>query len=743
MHRTTLSLALTAILLLTPESWAQVSSPHIGYVFPAGGQHGTTFEVKLGGQYFAEAVAVEVSGTGVTTKILRQTTPLKPSEIEALRKKLQDLNEKVRKTPADKKEIAAIREQLAQAAIPVNPVLGDNVFVEVTIAMNAAPGPRELRLQAKTGMSNPVVFDVGSLPEVRQKKESFDPEARPRPALARFVKKRSIARESAVKVSLPIVLNSQLMPGEVDHYRFTAKKGQHLVFRTRARALMPYLADAVPGWIQAALTLYDADGNEVAFNDDFGDSPDPVLDYKVPSDGEYVLEIHDALYRGREDFVYRIEAGELPHITSVFPLGGRAGVQTTVSLEGWNLPRPSLTLEAKEMKPGKIPLSMPNGELWSNQVPFAVNTLPEIMEQEPNNLIATAQRITMPIVVNGRIDKPGDVDLFRFEGQAGKVIVAEVWARRLGSPLDSYLKLTDAAGKTLAFNDDQEDRGQGLMTHHADSRIQTTLPKDGIYYLQIGDIRRHGSRAHAYRLRVSPPRPDFELRITPCSINARPGTTVPVTVHALRKDGFAGEINLFLTYRPVGFALAGAKIPANQNEVRMTVQVPPTPRPRAVQLEVEGRATIAGKLVSHPATPAEDMMQAFAYHHLVPADHLLVAVSKGARARFPARLLHTQPIKIRPGGTAIVRFAIPRGAASDKLQVILNEPPEGISLRRSVFEGDSAILELRADSEKVKPGLRTNVIAEVYPRSEKGGKPSRFPLGTFPAIPVEVIRPGR
>jgi hypothetical protein len=743
MNRAFVSLSLATLLLLAPASWAQVSSPHIGYVYPAGGQQGTTFEVKLGGQYFNEADSVQVSGTGVTAKVLRQNRPLTQAEITALREKLQSLNKQTKKSPEDLKEIVKIREQLAQAAIAVSPVLAENVFVEVTIVKNAPVGPRELRLQAKSGMSNPVVFDVGQLPEVRQKKESFDPEARPRRNLARFAKKRAIVRESEVKVTLPAVLNSQLMPGEVDHYRFSAKKGQHLVFRTRARALIPYLADAVPGWIQAVLTLYDADGNEVAFNDDYGDSPDPVLAYKVPAEGEYVLQIHDALYRGREDFVYRIEAGELPHITGVFPLGGRTNVQTVVTLEGWNLPRQSLTLEAKEMKPGRVPLSIQQGELWSSQVPFMVSTLPECLEQEPNNTIATAQKIILPIIVNGRIARPGERDVFRFEGRAGQVVVAEVYARRLGSPLDSFLKLTDAAGKRLAFNDDQEDRGQGLMTHHADSRIQTTLPTDGTYYVHIGDIRRHGSPAHAYRLRISPPQPDFELRITPCSINARPGTTVPVTVHALRKDGFAGEINLSLTFRPLGFALAGAKIPAKENDVRMTVQVPAMPRPKPVQLDVEGRAMIAGKIVTHRAIPAEDMMQAFAYHHLVPANHLLVTVSKDARARFPARLLHTQPIKIRPGGTALVRFAIPRGAGSDKLQVLLNEPPEGISLKRSVFSSDGAVLELRADSEKVKPGLRTNVIAEVYPQSGKAGKPSRFPLGTFPAIPVEVIRPGR
>ena len=346
-------------------------------------------------------------------------------------------------------------------------------------------------------------------------------------------------------------------------------------------------------------------------------------------------------------------------------------------------------------------------------------------------------------MIDGRIDEPGDLDVFSFQGHAGEAVVAEVWARRLGSPLDSFLKLTDSGGKVLAFNDDARDLGEGLTTHHADSLIQTTLPADGTYYLTIGDAQRHGGPAHAYRLRVSQPRPDFELRITPCSINAKPGSTVPVTVHALRKDGFAGEIKLSLTYKPVDFALEGAIIPGTDNEVRMTVQVPSTARPVAVQLDVEGRALVSGQPVTRPAISAEDMTQAFIYHHLVPAEHLLVTVSDDARALFPARLVRTGAVKIRPGGTALVEFAIPHGAATDKYQVILNDPPPGISLKCSTFTDGGAVLELSADSAKVMAGLRTNVIAEVYPESKQAGKPSRFPLGTLPAIPVEVINANR
>ena len=71
--------------------------------------------------------------------------------------------------------------------------------------------------------------------------------------------------------------------------------------------------------------MYDAKGKELAYDDDYRFHPDPVLFFKVPEDGQYVIEIKDAIYRGRPDFVYRIAIGELPFITSIFPLGGRAG----------------------------------------------------------------------------------------------------------------------------------------------------------------------------------------------------------------------------------------------------------------------------------------------------------------------------------------------------------------------------------------------------------------------------------
>ena len=138
--------------------------------------------------------------------------------------------------------------------------------------------------------------------------------------------------EPEMNITLPVTVNGQIMPGGVDRYRFTAHKGQRLVVVVSARRLIPYLADAVPGWFQAAVAIYDADGNELAYADHYRFHPDPVLHCKIPKNGQYVLEIRDSLYRGREDFVYRIAVGELPFVTGIFPLGGQTGKQTDCRL---------------------------------------------------------------------------------------------------------------------------------------------------------------------------------------------------------------------------------------------------------------------------------------------------------------------------------------------------------------------------------------------------------------------------
>jgi len=614
-------LALAGLLALAPAAAAQ--RPYIGFAYQAGGQQGTTFPVRVGGQGLPGVDRVLVTGSGVSARVVEYYRPLSPVENTLLAQQLQALKRaKAPEDPPADARIARIEQRIRETVtFAASTALRDLAFLEVTIAPDAVPGARELRVVTpRGGASNPLTFHIGQVPEYCRKPMIT--------AIRSVLGKEELAlrkrpvEEVEDRVTTPCTVNGQVAYGEINRYRFEARKGQRLVIATSARQLIPYIADAVPGWFQPVLTLSDANGKELAYDDDYRFKPDPVIFYEIPRDGEYVFTITDALYRGREDFVYRITIGELPFVTSIFPLGGRVGEPHSVQMKGWNLGNAVLTPPAKDAGQGVQLIAANKDGFISNRVPFALDTLPECFEKEPNNDLAHAQKVTLPIIINGRMDRPDDWDVFRFEGRAGETVVAEVSARRLDSPLDSLLKLTDATGKVLALNDDHQDLGAGVNTHHADSYLMVKLAADGSYYIHLGDTARNGGEEYAYRLRISAPQPDFALRVVPSSIVLRGKSTTSVSVYAIRKDGFSGPIKLGLKDPPAGFSSLPSVLAGNQDMVRLGVKTQLAQTKQPVTLSVEGRATIQGREVTHDAVPAEDRMQAFLWRHLVPAQDL-------------------------------------------------------------------------------------------------------------------------
>ncbi|NLE36587.1 MAG: peptidase [Pirellulaceae bacterium] len=736
----------------SPRAFAQ-RAPRIGYVHPAGGQRGTEFEITLGGQFLDGADELLFSGTGLKATVLKHKKPLNGKRMTELREYMQKAREEYnrRRGPGGRRgpqgALAAIREiaiemgadregldafeefqrQRRDPKFQLNPQLSETVTLRVEAAKDASTGWRELRLIATQGVSNPLRFHVGDLPEYRETEPNDE------------------GPDADVSAPLPMVLNGQIMPGDVDRFAFEAKKGAHLVVVVDARRLMPYLADAVPGWFQATVALYDADGNEVAYADDDRFDPDPVLHYRIPKDGRYVVEIKDAIHRGRDDFVYRITLGELPRVDRAFPLGVRRGVKTTVALTGWNLPKKSVDIEPNDANLGIRALLSDFGAIGTDSLPLAIDELPEVVEQEPNDTRETAIGIGSSVIVNGRIDRPGDRDLFRFEGREGGRVSAEVLARRLRSPLDSVLRLIDNEGRVVSENDDHEDKGEGLLTHHADSRLLCTLPRTGTYYLELADVQGNGGHEYAYRLRVGARQPNFELRVVPSTISALRGENVPITVYALRKDGFSGEIRLALQ-NPAGFRMDGARIPADCDQVRLTLGAPTRPPEGPLRLVLEGRAVVGGRDVTREAVPADDMMQAFLYRHLVPAKEWIVVVAPRGWRSLPVTPRWDSGVKLVLDASTPVRMGLPERFAADKVEAVLSDPPEGITVEKASRLGRELRLMVRADSSKVKPGFQGNLIVNVFTErrapgnnSGQGGAKRRVPLGTLPAIPFEAV----
>ncbi|HEY3789010.1 MAG TPA: hypothetical protein VGL71_09155, partial [Urbifossiella sp.] len=127
-------------------------------------------------------------------------------------------------------------------------------------------------------------------------------------------------------------------------------------------------------------------------------------------------------------------------------------------------------------------------------LPFVIGDLPEFIETEPNSRPERAERISLPIVVNGQIAGERDEDYFTFAARAGAVVVCDLAAARIGSPLDPVVTITDMEGKRLAVQE---------VRVGADPVVAFKAPTAGDYRLHIANLGFAGGPAHVYRITIS------------------------------------------------------------------------------------------------------------------------------------------------------------------------------------------------------------------------------------------------
>ncbi len=174
--------------------------------------------------------------------------------------------------------------------------------------------------------------------------------------------------------------------------------------------------------------------------------------------------------------------------------------------------------------------------------------------------------------------------------------------------------------------------------------------------------------------------PFYQYRVTPSTVNVRPGGSTPIEVFALRHDGFNGPIQLSLAGDPRGLRLSGARIPPGRHRIRCTLTAPPTTPPGPLQLTLRGRALTADRTLDHPATPADDMMQAFLWRHLAPARLWLACVGPPKTRRPPVTIAGKLPVRIPAGGSADVTLKVPKWLVDRDLQLTPSDPPDGLAV---------------------------------------------------------------
>src|SRR5262249_42204110 len=126
-------------------------------------------------------------------------------------------------------------------------------------------------------------------------------------------------REKANPIALPCTVCGRIEAVEdVDFFKFRAEAGQTLTFEVYCARLQDKIHDlqkpAAP-----TLTLYDADGRELAANDDYYFA-DPMLSYTIPKTGDYYIQVRDSKYDGDPRWVYCLLATPKPYVAHVFPM---------------------------------------------------------------------------------------------------------------------------------------------------------------------------------------------------------------------------------------------------------------------------------------------------------------------------------------------------------------------------------------------------------------------------------------
>ncbi len=614
-------LPLLLVAFLAGPGVAQTSFPMVTHVTPTAVQRGTTAEVEVAGQMdFRGAYKVLLEGTGVAAEVV------KPKE----------------------EPKAATR----------------SVKLKITVAKDAPLGVREFRIASNLGISS-----LGQLLVVA------DQVVLETPGL------NSLAKALAVPVPSVVCGRTEALEN-VDYYKFPAKAGQVLTFEVFCARIQDKIHD-LQKHADPLLRVFDAAGRELASSDD-DFFADPVLTFRVPTDGEYTVEIRDAKYDGDPRWAYALAITDKPFVQHTFPMAANPGANVGVEVIGSAKGHSNGFLVAAPTKPGVHAVPVTLLAFQSNPVPFVVTPLPLVTEVEPNDAPKLATKLPLPGGVNGRIQVKRDLDHYSLRGEKGRAVRLEVFARRFGtvlrSRIDASLDVMNAAGAILATNDDANGK---------DPLITFTPPDDGEYVVRVRDLNNKGGDGFGYYLEATYAKPDFTLKADPSKAMIGPGSRTAWYVQVTRLNGFTGPVQVDVLGLPAGVSVNPLTIPATMTQGCLVVSATADAKLDASIVEVAGLGMVDGAPLVRIATPVEEIYLPGGGRGRFDAGMQAVAVT--GQSDLLGVQVSTNKVVLKPGQEVTLTVTLKRRSDYDKpvtLDVILrhlgqmygNPLPPGVTM---------------------------------------------------------------
>ena len=431
---------LGSILLLLlfsplPFLWAQEptqqtgNEPAVHSIFPMGGQPGMVLEVEMRGNNLAGAYAVWFEEDAFQVEV-RKVEEIRPDE--------------------KKKE----EEEKEEGESKTSPTIY-RVLLRMDIDSTSTTGTHVLRLVSPLGVSNAVPFLVGPGPVSSEIQSPHNTPGR------------------AQSVDVPIVINGKISEaGEVDTYAFEAMEGQYLLLEVISKPSgVP--SPEITGF-KSQIALYQPTGSwfdphRATWLASSRDEPttensfpkNSRLIYRFPKMGRYIAEVSG---RGGPDACYRFRI--TPTLSPRFPERAEEPAQSADSTwqeRGFRRPieldrlqrlwSRTVRIASPETIGGDTDTSLLGGGERAATPPSGglspVTEMHVVREHEPNNTSSQAVRLTVPSLIEGAIERPGDIDCFQFQVKPKQRLAFEIQAPGEAPPeFNPRLEVLNGEGHT-------------------------------------------------------------------------------------------------------------------------------------------------------------------------------------------------------------------------------------------------------------------------------------------------------
>jgi hypothetical protein len=411
--------------------------------------------------------------------------------------------------------------------------------LDVVVPDEAPMGLFGLRLATRSGLSNVHLVLIDQLPVTRagSLKTSID---------------------GSVHIQLPACVAAACRPEAIDKYSINVQSGQRVSFEVIGSR---FGKDYDP-----LVTIRDAAGRRVAQSDNHpGLFFDCRFSHTFEQAGRHLIEVRDSRYDGHPSWKYVLRAGSFPAASVSVP----SAISPDFS-EPFRLPEAG-DATATLARPLKPDFRTSYAELRTEQddvatwIPISRSSLENRFEAEPNDQKEQATPVSVPSILNGVLEVPGDQDWFALDLVKGQTVTFTGVSAEAGAAADLELVFFDDTGRELRRVDDlNEQRFDKPFVREA--RFDLNIGRAGRHHLLVRDVARSGGFAFAYRVEVSTPTPRIELSADYSRFTIPKNSWQPIPIH-VQRSGFAGPITLTLEGAPAGVSLSPLVIPADAAEI--------------------------------------------------------------------------------------------------------------------------------------------------------------------------------